>query len=260
MIFISRVYEFYLTHTFYRSAIKTDVNGEIIWANRYTHPDFAQINDIAEISDNHYLVTASLRFPGDFEFEGVVYIIDDEGEIYWSGKNGNPQNAGQDFYNGIYSEPDGELIIGGFQESNDNLRYIYRSRDFTLTKDFLCELDSISIDKIDITNELVLENPTIQINTANVEVSIVGMTVSTLNNLELIDVCTQDLSVNNQEVEVAQGLNISPNPFDEFLSIESELTGNVKVELFDMLGKQISVEEINSVSYTHLTLPTICSV
>ena len=74
----------------------------------------------------------------------------------------------------------------------------------------------------------------------------------------------------NDEVEQFTDINLYPNPFSDFFFLENPKEKDLQIMLTDASGRLIaqqmipahSTEKVGNtpVSYTHLTLPTICSV
>jgi len=141
--------------------IKTDTDGQLIWANEIKHQYLDKAKDFTILADGSILMTGSLKYPTDLGYEGIVSLFDQNGNLSWSYRSANPQ-LGDDFLNGIFSEPDGKLLIGGTSAANGN--QIYKVAHFSPLQTIFCNSDTVALSVSNITGALTAVNSIININ------------------------------------------------------------------------------------------------
>jgi hypothetical protein len=101
--------------------IKTDANGDTLWAKTYGGPDDETGNSLHPTSDGGYIITGTTSKPLDYDCYVYIVKTNENGELLWT------KTFGEVYFQTSYSVDntlDGGYIIAGWKENIDTGRSV----------------------------------------------------------------------------------------------------------------------------------------
>ena len=169
---------------------KINSAGQLLWARRLQHPYLNKAKDIALLPGGNILVSSSLNFPTTTAYEGIVYLLDAQGNLQWAYSDATQHN-GEDFINGLLAEPNGKLLAGAVSEANGH--FIYQFQHFNPSFPFFCNAVNVELQVDDVTAAISATSDAFQVNTILPEGFLAGSSNFTTSTIQTIAYCQYDL-------------------------------------------------------------------